>query len=315
MQDFAFSRNQVAVQLLARDILCREIGERMNTSIQYQELTEVGSGTVQKALRLLENAGAVSLQARGHQGTFVVDRHVGLLWAIAGLGAVTGVLPLTDCTEGWGLAAGLREQFDGLGIPLQMLYLHGASRRVQMVRDARADFVLLSRAAADGMRDGGTDAEWLELDLGAHSYYSHASMVVLLRPHLAEEGPGAIRTVGIDPDSPDHMQLTLAEFPESAGYDYQAHGHARLLMAVAKGEIDAAVWHRTSLLIPPELAGIGVSSLQRQEALDLLESLSRALLLAPNGKRELGAVLRHLDLARIRDTQARLLRDEIAPVY
>jgi hypothetical protein len=315
MRDFAFSKNQVTVQLLARDIVCREIGERMPTSIQYQELIEVGSGTVQKGLRVLENAGAVSLRARGHQGTFIVDRQVGPLWAIAGLGAVTGVLPLTDCTEGWGLAAGLREQFDGLGIPLQMLYLHGSSRRLRMVREGRADFALLSRGAREGARDGGADEQWIELDLGEHSYYSHASMVVLLRPHLVEAVPGAIRTVGIDPDSPDHTQLTLAEFPESAGYEYQAHDHSRLLVAVAEGRMDAVVWHRTSLLIPPELAGIGVRSLQRREALDLLESLGRGVLLASNGKRELGAVLRHLDVARIRDTQARLLRNEIAPVY
>lgn len=315
MQDIAYSRNQIAVRLLARDIVCREVGQRLPTALQYQELIEVGSGTVQKALRVLQNAGAVALRARGHQGTFIVERNVGPLWAIAGLGAAIGVLPLTDCTEGWGLAAGLREQFDALGIPLQMLYLHGAAHRVEMVREGRADFVVLSRAAADQMHNGPTGEEWLELDLGPHSYYSHASMVVLLRPHLAEGEPAAIRRVGIDPDSSDHIQLTLAEFPKESGYDYRPHTHARLLTAVAQGAIDAAVWHRTSLLIPPELAGIGVRPLLRREALDLFGSLSRATLLAPSGKRQLVSVLRDLDLARIRDTQARLLRDEIAPVY
>jgi hypothetical protein len=315
MPEIAYSRNQVAVRLLARDILCREVGERLPTALQYQELIEVGSGTVQKALRVLQSAGAVALRARGHQGTFIVERHVGPLWAIAGLGAAIGVLPLTDCTEGWGLAAGLREQFDALGVPLQMLYLHGAAHRVEMVRGGRADFVVLSRAAVDQMRTATAGSDWLELDLGPHSYYSHESMVVLLRPHVAEEGPAAIRRVGIDPDSSDHMQLTRAEFPEAAGYDYQPHAHGRLLMAVAQGAIDAAVWHRTSLLIPPELAGIGVRPLQQQKALDLFASLSRATLLAPTNKQQLSSVLRHLDLARIRDTQARLLRDEIAPVY
>lgn len=315
MSDLAFSKNQRTIQLLARDILCREIGERLPSSIQYQDLLEVGSGTVQKGLRVLESVGAVSLRARGHQGTFLIDRHVGPLWAIAGLGPVTGALPLTDCTEGWGLAAGLREQFDLLGIPLQMLYLHGSSRRLGLVREGRADFAVLSQGARESARDGDADEQWVELDLGAHSYYSYASMVVLLRPHLAEVGPEVIRTVGIDRDSPDHIQLTLAEFPESEGCAYQPYDHPRLLAAVAERKIDAVVWHRTSLPIPLELAGIRVRALQQRAALDLLASLSRAVLLASDDKPELGAVLRHLDVPRIRDTQERVLRNEIAPIF
>src|ERR1700690_4231516 len=112
MFGLASSSNQGAVGLLARDILRRAVGDRLPTSMQYQELLNVGSGTVQKGLRVLESAGATELRARGHQGTFIVARHVGRLWAIAGLGPVTGAMPLPDSPEGSGLAAGLREQFD-----------------------------------------------------------------------------------------------------------------------------------------------------------------------------------------------------------
>jgi hypothetical protein len=274
----------------------------------------VGSGTVQKGLRVLESAGAVTLRARGHQGTFIVKRHVGRLWALGGLGHVTGALPLPDSPEGSGLAAGLRAQFGGLGIPLQMLYMHGASRRVRVVEEGQADFAVLSKGAAEHARSGSPGREWTELDLGPHSYYSDGSMVVLAHPVRSGSTVGAHR-IGIDRDSYDHTQLTLAEFPPADGYEFQAMDYPHIPAAVAMGRIDAAVWHRTSLPIPLELIKITVRSLERPEAIETCETLSRAILLARRDRPEVEVALRELEVEQIRDTQARVLRNEILPVF
>ena len=312
--DVALSSNQRAVQMLSRDVLGRVVGDRLPTSLQWQELLGVGSGTVQKGLRVLESAGAVTLRARGHQGTFIVTRHVGRLWAIGGLGHVTGALPLPDSPEGSGLAAGLRAQFGGLGIPLQMLYMHGASRRVRVVDEGQADFAVLSRGAAEHARSGTPDREWAELDLGPHTYYSDGSMVVLAHPTLSGSAVGAHR-IGIDRDSYDHTQLTLAEFPAADGYAFQAMDYPHLPAAVALGKIDAAVWHRTSLPIPLELINVTVRSLERPDAIETCETLSRAIVLARFDRPEVEIALRELDLDVIRDTQTRVLRTEILPVF
>jgi hypothetical protein len=315
MSDLAFSKNQRTVELLARDILVRDVGDRLPISTQYQELLEVGSGTVQKGLRVLESVGAVTLRARGHRGTFIIDRHVGQLWAIAGLGPVTGALPLPNSPEASGLAAGLRQQFDQMRIPLQMIYLHGSSLRLQMVSENRADFAVVSRGAGEREQKHVQNQQWLVTDLGAYSYYSLGSIVVLLRPHLLESGPGSIKKVGIDRDSYDHTQLTLAEFPRSGGYQYTTHEYPSLPAAVAEGKIDAAVWHRTVLEIPLELVGIRARLLEQAEARNVLKSLESAALLARPDWPELRALLGQLDKERIRDTQERVLRHEIAPVY
>jgi hypothetical protein len=315
MLEMAFSKNQRAVQLLARDLLCRDVGARLPTSLQYQELLGVGSGTVQKGLRVLESVGGVGLRARGHQGTFLVAREIGRLWAIAGLGAVTGAMPLPDSPEGSGLAAGLRAEFDLLGVQLQMLYLPGTLRRLEMVRQGRADFAILTRGTIESEHENDLIGHWIELDLGPHSYYSSGSMVVLMNSRAAEAGDAAIHTVGVDRGSHAHTKLTLAEFPESVGYHYESEVCPRLPAAIAEGRIDAAIWHRTVLRFPIELAGIRVRPLQERQTLDLLESLGRAVLVARNDKRELDAVVCKLDVGRLRDMQERVVRDEIPAIY
>ena len=314
MFDLSYSKNHRTIQQIARDILAREVGERLPTSIQYQEELEVGSGTVQKGIRVLQNVGAVRLRPRGHQGTLIVDRNVGALWAIAGLGPVTGALPLPDSLENAGLASGLREQFDAQGIPLQMLYRHGAALRLGMVREGRADFAIASQGAGENQRAADEEGHWTILDFGPYSYYSEGSIVVLSRWRTDGSVAPAIRTVGIDLASHDHTRLTLAEFPESGGYVYESISYPSLPAAVAEGRVDGAIWHRTLLSIPLSLVGVDVTS-PRQETLEVYESMASAILLAPAGKPELAALLRHLDIERIRDLQTRVLRGETPPEY
>jgi len=313
--DLSPSSNQRATQLLARDVLCRDLGERLPTLLQYQEQLEVGSGTVQKALRVLEGAGAASFSSHGHQGTFVSGRHLGRLWAIAGLGAVTAAMPLPNSPEGSGLAAGLRKEFDRLGIPLQMRFMHGSGQRVGALEEGRADFAVLSAGAAASARQEARADDWIECDLGAHSYYGQGSLVVLMRPGLDVGDGEAISTVGIDRESYDHARLTLAEFPGSGALRYEEHPYPRLPAAVAGREIDAAVWHRTALPVPLELLGVTWRPLERPEAVEASESLSRAVAMAVHARAEVAALLRHLDAGRIQDVQGRVMRGEIPLVF
>jgi hypothetical protein len=315
VRDLALSSNQRATQMVARDVLCHDLGERLPTLLQYQEQLEVGSGTVQKALRVLEGAGAATFRSRGHQGTFIAARHLGRLWAIAGLGVVTVAMPLPDSPEGSGLAAGLREEFDLLGIPLQMRFMHGSGQRLSALGEGRADFAVLSAGAAASARQEASAERWIERDLGAHSYYSEGSLVVLMRPGLSEEDGEAARTIGIDRDSYDHARLTLGEFPDSGAHRYEEHAYPRLPAAVAGRQIDAAVWHRTALPIPLELLGVTWRPLERREAVEASEALSRAVVLADRTRPEVEALLGQLDVERIKGVQGRVLRGEIPPVF
>ena len=314
--DLSLPSNQRATQLLARDVLCLDVGDRLPTSLQYQEQLGVGSGTVQKALRILEGSRAAGFTSRGHQGTFVARRHLGRLWAIAGLGAVTGAMPLPDSREGAGLAAGLRNEFDLLAIPLQMRYMHGSAARLEAVRKGRADFAVLSAAASVSAREGAGAGRWIERDLGPCSYYSEDSLGVLTRPGLRDKGGTATWRVGIDRDSYDHMHLTLAEFPPEVGrYEYKTQDYQRLPAAVAGRVIDTAVWHRITLPIPLELLGVTWRALVNPRAIDMKDAVSRAVVLARCDRREIEALLRRLDVERIRESEDEVVRGEAPPVF
>ncbi len=317
------TKNLIVSQRIAADLLGRNVGERLPTTLRYQELLEVGSGTVQKALRDLESVGAVQTRARGHQGTYILELCVDKLWAIAGLGPVTGVMPLPNSAEWAGLATGLRSEFEKLGIPLQALYVHGSYNRATLVAEGKADFAILSREAAS--HAAARKGEWSTLDLGPWTYYSVDSLVVLLRPGIADmdgsapadEGQKAreIRVVGIDPDSYDHHQLTLAEFLDGTGLEYVHCAYPHIPAAVAEGMIDAAVWNRTMLAIPLELVGVVVRPLRRADAIALSRSLNRAVLLSRGLRSEVAAILGRIDRRSVTKVQGQVLTQEILPMY
>jgi len=317
------TKNLIVSQRIAADLLGRNVGERLPTTLRYQELLEVGSGTVQKALRDLESVGAVQTRARGHQGTYILELCMDKLWAIAGLGSVTGVMPLPNSAEWAGLATGLRSEFEKLRIPLQALYVHGSYNRAALAAEGKADFAVLSREAAShaaARKEG-----WSTLDFGPWTYYSYDSLVVLLRPGMvdmdgsarADEGQKArgIRVVGIDPDSYDHHQLTLAEFPGGPGLQYVPCSYPHIPAAVARGDIDAAVWNRTMISIPLDLIGVATRSLLRDEAIHLSHSLNRAALLTRNPRPEIGTILSHINCESVTETQSKVMTQEILPMY
>lgn len=314
------SKNALTSQRIAADLLGRSVGERLPTALWYQKLLGVGSGTVQRALKDLASTGAVTTQARGHRGTYIVELRTDKLWALADLGPVTGVMPLPNSTEWAGLATALRSEFGRLGIPLQALYVHGSYRRAALVDEGEADFAVLSAEAARHTSSG--EGGWIVLDFGPQTYYSDGSLVVLLRPGLKKaDGAGkeeqirGIRRVGIDPGSYDHTRLTRAEFPEQTGFGYADCAYPHVPAAVAEGRVDAAVWNRTMLTIPLELVGVAARQLRRPESIALSRSLSHAVLLGNGAHPEVDSILRRLDQEAVRETQGKVVAREILPMY
>ena len=312
MQHSALSGNRDSIESLALELLTHLPGERLPTVLQYQEQLGIGSGTVQARMRVLEDAGIIRLRARGHQGTYLVERNLGELWNLCRLGALRGVLPIPEALEPTCLAVVIRRQFEELKIPLELRYSHGSSARVQMVREGGADFAVLSaRAAAEATTEDGH--VWNTLSFGPQTYHRDEAMVVIVRPTLA--AADKIVRIGIDPESFDHSLMTRAEFPPHDGYEYCDYPHAALPAAVAEGVIDAAIWHNAPLPIPLSAVGIGVRPLRRPEAIVVVRELGYAVLLAATARPELASVLAALDLSKTRDVQEEGLSSDTLPLY
>lgn len=298
--------NQGAVRALALDILCRGLGSRLATNVQYQESLEVGSGTVQKALQWLARAGVVALQARGHQGTYITDLDFGGLWRVAGLGELWISMTQPGAVEAHGLAQGLAEEAHRLGVPLVFEYVRGAQERTNRVLKGNATAVVLSCGAATSIGVSSRHRSLDVLDLGPHTYYAQSSVVVIA-PRGAQRPP---ERIAIDRASYDHEQLTLAEFPPEDGYHYVECDFPGVPAAVLEGLADAGIWHRLSLLIPMRLLGLETALPHRPATLRTVKQLSNAQVLWRADRPEVAAFFRLVRIDVLRARQRKLLKLE-----
>ncbi len=67
------SKNGLTIMMMARDLLGESIGSKMKTVAEYQEQTQMGRGTIQQALKFLQQNEAISITSRGHLGTIITD--------------------------------------------------------------------------------------------------------------------------------------------------------------------------------------------------------------------------------------------------
>src|SRR6218665_2842411 len=114
---------------VALDILRKGPGERITTSLQLQERLDVGSGTVQKALRQLVDAGAVRLRVKGHQGTVIQRYDPALLWRAADLGSLRLTLTPPGSIESRALATDIRAQLAAHHVTTEFDFVRGGGRR------------------------------------------------------------------------------------------------------------------------------------------------------------------------------------------
>jgi hypothetical protein len=260
---------------IAKDLIHLDAGRRLKTTSEYARLVRAGQGTVQKAFRRLEDMQAIVLESRGHLGTYLTAKNLGRLWAVSGQGIVTGVLPLPDSKEFEGIATALAHLFDASDIPLNLLHLNGARRRIEHLKSG-TDFVVLSRFSAD--RACAEDPT-LEVFLSsvAGSFYDSDSLRVMVEADAGDR-KGVIRRVGIDETSWDHAAVTRLEF-EDAPVEFVQSPYHMIPDLILGRAIDAAVWRRTTRRVEAASKALSFLPLRsHQGARRILEDQSRLTL-------------------------------------
>jgi YhfZ C-terminal domain/Helix-turn-helix domain len=242
-------KNGLIAREIAKDLISLELEDKVKTTGEYARLLGAGQGTIQKAFRTLQDTGAAVLRTRGHQGTYLVGKDLGLLWIISGLDTVVGVMPLPNSNEFEGIATALAEIFTREDLPLNLAHLNGSRRRIEQLKSGRADFVVLSRFSADRVCAQDRSLRIVST-CPPGSYYARDSLTVLANPRV--ETREDIRRAGIDATSWDHAEITHLEFNSESTEFVQVPYHL-IPRFVLNGHIDAAVWNRTT---------------QRTEALD-----------------------------------------------
>lgn len=300
------SSNLRSVQLLAQDLLGRAVDDRIATTVEYQRMLGVGSGTVQKALSFLESTGAVTLSRHGHLGTRIIAQDDGLLWGVAGRGQVRLVLHPPGPIDGFGMLKGLHDEFDRLGVPLDVRYLQGAEARAALVADGTVDLSVLSSGAAKSLRPG-LRQRLRTVELGTGIYYAPGSLAVVRRAGRRKQQRSGPTRVAIDRSSHDHVRLTEAEFPPAPPYEFVDCPYPQVLTELLQRHIDAAVWHQTLLPVPLDAMGLRADPLDTDLVAPILESVSAAALVLRTNDSALARMLPRLDVSVVVDAQAELL--------
>lgn len=301
----AHSPHRRATAQIASTALATPLGDRLPNITELRETVQVGTGTVQTVLRQLQEQGAMSLDTQKRRGTFLVAKDIGALWRASGASVLNIVMPLPSAWEFLGLSAGLQAEFERLGIPISIMHSHGSTNRLSLLNRGPGMAVMSAYAAE---RQAPTSETVTAVNLPAGTYYAQNSVVVLSR-RTRSEVPDDAR-VGIDPNSADHLNLTKAEFPDR---DYIDVSYPQVPVALRKGLIDVAVWHRTALWLSLDDQMLRTSQLQQHSAIDIAEKTSAGAFVARKQDGVTLGILREISLDRVITTQAELIEGRLAP--
>ncbi|MDF2627519.1 MAG: hypothetical protein K0R39_1350 [Symbiobacteriaceae bacterium] len=292
---------------LALRLLALHEGERLAPVHQLAAEFGTGRGTVQSALKLLSDGGAVVLESHGHRGSFVVQIDRQKLLAQAGIFPLIGAMPVIYSTRFQGLATGLTRAFEQAALPLVLAQLRGGRNRIHFLRTGRCDFAVVSRLAWQQEEPAGDIAL-------VHSFGpgTNVSDHVLLLSRAGARGIEDGMRVGVDPSSHDHVRLTQAEC-EGKAVTLVDISYAQAVPRLLAGEIDAAVWD-TEVPLPPNLPLVTVP--RERRAATAAEPDTEAVMITRTEAGALGALLgRQIDPGVVTFTQQQVLKGEEMPAF
>ncbi|MDQ7993428.1 MAG: YhfZ family protein [Propionicimonas sp.] len=283
-----------AVRAVVLDALSKRVGDTLTKNTDFREALGVGVGTVQRALDLLADRGALQTVSRGHLGRRIESVDIGQSWQAAGLPPVQITLSPPGSVEIDGIEAWLGRELVRLGVPYTLTHVRGGNHRLDLLDRGESDLTVVSAGTFDGLR-AARDLPSLDIErkLGPGTYYSPERLLVLTTREPAVEGE--LRRIAIDRESFDHEALTLAQFPPRPGREYAQVPFPEVPAFVLAGLVDAGVWHQLASAVPLELTGLKYRPMWGDSA-GTRDRLSGATIVARSERGELRAVVDSLIL-------------------
>lgn len=303
------SKNGLAAVLIARELFDWPLGAQIPRVADYARRLGVGNGTVQEALHVLSEVGAIRLESRGHHGTFLVEIDRKQTRAVAGLGGLLGSMPLPYSRRYEGLATALYEVAAQREMPLSLNYMRGGVARLDALSRGKVDFTVVSAMAYDlGQR---TQEELTLIALLPEGSYVGDHALLLADPEASAIADGMV--VGVDPNSVDQVELTRAEC-EGRRVSLVEAPYTILLERLLRHEIDAVVWNADEVQV--RHPRISVRPLQAEASTRLSRRHTRAAVVARADRPGMVELLREvLDPQRLTEVQAEVLAGRRLPSY
>lgn len=283
------------VRAVVVDALRVGVGAALPTNAHYGRSVGATAGTIQRAMAVLAEQGALSTSSWGARGRRVERVDVGRAWTLAGLAPLRLLLPPGGSAEVDVLADMLTEELTGLGLPHTVRHRRGAARRLDAALAGDVDVAIVSSGVVRAGEERLAGAPTRILEPG--TYYAPGRLVAVERVGA----PGGAR-VAIDRDSPDHVLLTETAFP-SPRYVHVECPFPDVPAAVLRETVDTGVWHLSHSVIPLDLAGLACVPLGEPAVHELWSQISAAALVASPRRPELGSAITAPGLAGLRRAQ------------
>ncbi len=231
---------------LARYLLGEKCGNRLKTIDELAAECHSSVGLTQAALKTLESSGAIRIERRGRNGSYLVDMDNRTLLKHVDINNVVCAMPLPYTRLYEGLASGLKAQF--YGIPFYYAHMRGADIRVECLLNGVYDMAVVSRLAAESYL--AQDGLRITLALGPHTYVGEHQLI-------CRKGESAVvKRVGLDNRSADQKIMTEACFG-NRNVELIDMPYHESLQRIAKGDVDAVIWN---VVAEAELAVLGLEA-------------------------------------------------------
>jgi hypothetical protein len=295
---------------LAAYFLGTELDQRLPSVRELAREYHSSIGSISNAINELEELGAIQIERRGHLGSFICSRSLGVLWTIAEQGPMVIGFPLTSSLRFSGLATGLKKLLSEAGIEAYLIFIRGSQTRIQALREGRCHAVAMSVFAADKLCTG---EEVIQLSLPPESYVAR-HRVFYRTPLLGKERP---LRVAIDRDSIDLSCIAELEFAGQA-VEFVPVPYVLTHRRLVDGHIDAAVWSSDDMhgYISQQHGQIFDQPLSESTINQIGLSDTSAALVVPVWRTSVHAVIRNvLRPEKIVEIQQKVLNGEIDPEY
>ncbi|HLQ70960.1 MAG TPA: GntR family transcriptional regulator YhfZ [Bacillota bacterium] len=302
-----FSKNGLAARKIARELIYIKKEERIPRIDDFVKKMELGRGTVQGALKVLEDLRAIQLESRGHLGTFLVYKDIHILKEIAGVGAMMGAMPLPYSPNYEGLATGLMEVSSRMNDRINLAYMRGSKQRIEGLKSRRYDFIVMSELSAEEeMAD--------DLSLKVAVNFGKGTYVTSHKIFLASSDDNKIEPgmkVGIDYTSIDQYKLTLLEC-DGLDVELVPINYMQLFENLQNGTLDAAVWNLDEIRANKAFKTV---DFKNEQAKQVADKASASVLLIEKDRVDVNQFLARLDTQEILAIQQQVVNKEKLPQY
>ena len=243
MQTAQYKMRGLALTFLAKKYLLLEPDDRVPTVEEFCKESNISQGTMQAAISILKEDGAISTRSRGHLGTFVENVNHQKLLSYIGNRTLVGSLPLPYTKKYEGLATGIYKAFFNNEIQVSLSYMNGSEKRLSGLQEDRSNFIITSGLTADYLiKRNANLAEFLVLP---EQTYVTKHVLVFRKGEDAQIKSDA--RIGVDTQSIDYTLLTKY-VTKGKNVQLIQMPYNQVSKSIEEGLIDFAIWNEDEVV-------------------------------------------------------------------